>query len=522
MKITTLPKSLKEFQTIIDNLKQTYEFEIRYLREQLNLMRAADFGRRSEKLSKTEEMQGRLFNESEVVSCQVEKETAVIVKEHTRKKGGRKPIPDNWPREEIIHDLTDEEKIHSCGQAMKKIGEDVSYRVRIVPVQKIVEVHKRYKYACPCQGIETEGIEGAVRIAAPGPQMIEKSIATSSLLAYVITGKFCDGLPFARQEKILERYQFELSRQTMSQWAMKIHDRTKSLGKYMEEDIKSSIVIGMDETRVQVMNEKDRENTALSQMWVQRGGPPGNPIILFRYFPSRSGIVARELLEGFKGYLQCDGYAGYASATRGTDITLVGCWAHARRKFMEALKAAEEKSPGAEEALRQIGQLYAVEKECRENELNPEETQKVREEKSAPLLTGFKKWLDEKSVQVPPTVYLGKAILYTLGEWNKLTAYARNGHIPIDNNLTENAIRPFVIGRKNWLFSASPEGADASAMIYSLIETARANKLEPFWYLTYLFDKWPLAETDEEKRALLPYKVTVEMMAEHFVKSFNK
>ena len=146
----------------------------------------------------------------------------------------------------------------------------------------------------------------------------------------------------------------------------------------------------------------------------------------------------------------------------------------------------------------------------------------MREEKSAPLLTGFKKWLDEKSVQVPPTVYLGKAILYTLGEWNKLTAYARNGHIPIDNNLTENAIRPFVIGRKNWLFSASPEGADASAMIYSLIETARANKLEPFWYLTYLFDKWPLAETDEEKRALLPYKVTVEMMAEHFVKSFNK
>ena len=130
-------------------------------------MRAADFGRRSEKLSKTEEMQGRLFNESEVVSCQVEKETAVIVKEHTRKKGGRKPIPDNWPREEIIHDLTDEEKIHSCGQAMKKIGEDVSYRVRIVPVQKIVEVRKRYKYACPCQRIETEGIEGAVRIAVP-------------------------------------------------------------------------------------------------------------------------------------------------------------------------------------------------------------------------------------------------------------------------------------------------------------------------------------------------------------------
>ena len=135
------------------------------------------------------------------------------------------------------------------------------------------------------------------------------------------------------------------------------------------------------------------------------------------------------------------------------------------------------------------------------------------------LLTTFKKWLDEKSVQVPPTAYLGKAILYTLGEWKKLTVYVRDGNIPIDNNLTENAIRPFVIGRKNWLFSASPEGADASAMIYSLIETARANNLEPFWYLTYLFDKWPLAETEDEKRALLPYKVTVETMAKHFVKS---
>ena len=153
----------------------------------------------------------------------------------------------------------------------------------------------------------------------------------------------------------------------------------------MEEDIKSSIVIGMDETRVQVMNEKDRKNTALSQMWVQRGGPPGNPIrFCFRYFPSRNGIVARELLEGFKGYLQCDGYAGYASATRGTDITLVGCWAHARRKFMEALKAAEEKSPGAEEALRQIGQLYAVEKECRENELNPKKHKKCGKKNQRP------------------------------------------------------------------------------------------------------------------------------------------
>ena len=379
---------------------QNYESRIEYLLEQMNLLKRFRFTSKSEKLTDEEIGQGRLFNEVEEGVREAEDKTkeTIQIAAHSRKKGGRKPLPDNLPTEEIIHDLPESEKVHSCGQTMVKIGEEVTKRLKLIPQQMIVEVHKRYKYACPCQGIDTEGREGAIRTASLPPQLIPQSITTPSLLAYLFTSKFLDALPFYRQEKIFSRFGVEITRQTMCNWAMQVSDTMQVMKDLMEEDLLKNDIIGMDETWVQVLNEKDRKSGTKSYVWLARGGPPGKPIVLFNYHPNRSGEFVRKYLEGWKGYLQCDGYSGYDSGTRLTGITLVGCWAHARRKFKETFDASKNLA-SAGEALKRIQQLYAIESEARDKRLTPVEVKTLREARSAPILKDFKEWLDPHSVQ---------------------------------------------------------------------------------------------------------------------------
>jgi transposase len=230
--------------------------------------------------------------------------------------------------------------------------------------------------------------------------------------------------------------------------------------------------------------------------------------------------VAKEFLKDYKGYVQTDGYSGYDFLDHNTDIIHVGCWAHVRRKFVDVIKASGKRASVkgrigiAEEAVRYIRSLYAIEKNAKLQELSYEAIYQERQEKAKPILEEFKAWLDIKSVQTPPKGLLGQAISYTLNQWHRLVRYIEDGRLKLDNNLVENAVRPFVVGRKNWLFSGNPAGAKASATLYSLIETAKANGLEPYQYLRFLFDRLPMARSQEDYKVLLPNRVDKGLVAD--------
>lgn len=521
IEISSLPENPDELKSIIVSLqkeiaaiKKNSEFEIAHWKDKFLLVSRRFWGPKSEKYGKDEWYVGRLFNEAETHAKSAKpKETKITVAEHTRKKGGRKPLPSTLPREQIVHDISEEEKKLPDGRELVKIGEDKTEKLRMTPPQFTIEEHIYPKYVHP--GDESDG--SRIVMAQPAPQIIPKSMATPSLLANIIAAKFCDSLPFYRQEQIFQRYRIDLKRQTMSQWAMKLHENMVVLKDLMEADLLSGDILGMDETWVQVLNEKDRNNTTKSYMWVARGGPLGKPILLYHYSPTRSGGFVKDYLKDWKGYLQCDGYPGYNSGTKDTPIKLAGCWAHVRRKFLEANDLAKHQGHAAE-AMKHIQELYKIEKDSRMPGMGLKDLEKNRKELSKPLLESFKTNLDRWSAEVPPGTPLGKAVHYALGEWPKLEVYLEDGRIPIDNNMVENAIRPFVVGRKNWLFSNCPDGADASAFLYSLIETAKANCHEPFWYLYYLFEEFPKCKGEDDYRKLLPYNV----MPDDTVKPFLK
>jgi len=282
----------------------------------------------------------------------------------------------------------------------------------------------------------------------------------------------------------------------------------------LREDIRSGPLIGIDETPLQVLNEAGRDNTTKSYMWVYRGGAPDRPTLLYQYQRTRSGRVALEFLNDYHGFIQSDDFSGYDHLDQNPNIVHLGCWAHARRKFVKVVKVrkkhrskrANPKSL-ADEALDYIGNLYQIEKEARRLQLDAVGIYQLRQEKAKPLLDKFKGWLETNRPQTPPKGLLGKAIRYTLANWKKLLIYLEDGQLRPDNNLVENAIRPFVVGRKNWLFAGSPDGAKASATFFSLIETAKANGLEPYAYLRHIFKKLPLAQTKQDLKDLLPQNI---------------
>ena len=266
-------------------------------------------------------------------------------------------------------------------------------------------------------------------------------------------------------------------------------------------------IIQMDETTVQVLKEPGKTAQSKSYLWLQRGGPPDEPVILFDYDPSRSQTVPQGLLEGFAGYLQADGYSGYNGVVAAGGLVQLGCMAHARRKFSEAVKGqGKNKRQGkAQQGLAWIQKLYRIEKQARTQQLSPQARKLHRQQHAAPILDKLREWLDASLPTVPPGTLAGKALTYLHNEWPKLIRYLEDGRLEIDNNLAENAIRPFVIGRKNWMFSDSVHGVKASANLYSLVESAKANGLEPYQYLKQVFTALPQAETVEDIESLLPW-----------------
>jgi transposase len=503
---------------ILQGRVQQVEKENDFLREQLRLLTAQLYGRKSERLPQAESPQMMLFDEASVEPESTEAvEGSIEIAPHRRTKSGRKPLPENLPRVEIVHDVTEEEKRCGCGAAKSRIGEEVAEQLEVVPARVQVLRHIRPKYACrQCEGVEDHG--PTVVIAPPPAQIIPKSMVSAGLLAYILVGKFADALPFYRQEAMFKRLGVEVNRTSMCNWSVQAGLACQPLLELLGREIRSGPLINIDETTVQVLDEPGRSPADKSYMWIFRGGHPERPALEFRYHPGRDGRVAADYLADYKGYVQTDGYSGYGFLDRRDEIIHLGCWAHVRRKFVDVLKAAgnlrsRKKTGVAEEAVERIKALYAIEREALEAKLGPTAITRLRQEKSAPLIESMHTWLQELSPEVPPKSLLGKAIAYALGQWPRLSHYIKDGHLRPDNNLAENAIRPFVVGRKNWLFSGNAEGARASACLYSLIETAKANKLEPYWYLRHLFERLPLASSEQDLRMLLPQNIDRKLIA---------
>ena len=429
------------------------------------------------------------------------------VSSYTKKKPGRKKINENLPREEILIDIPEEDKKCACGAELVKIGEEVSERIKVIPEQMWVERTIRPKYACKvCEGSGDED-KPAVRVAPVAPSIIPRSIVTPELLAFLLVNKYVDHLPFYRQEKRFERIGISISRQDMSNWQRQAYEAIKDLFELMKEHLKTGSVMQMDETRVQVHNEADRPDTRNSYMWLARGGPPEQPVFLYEYHETRGSKNIHSFLSGFKGYLQTDGYGAYVTALKDyPEITHVGCFAHARRKFFDASKVS--KKPGsAAEGLKFIQKLYLMENELRSKDLSDSEFLIERKMQAGPILKKFSSWLEKRQQHVVPSSELGKAIAYTIGQWDKLVNYLETPFLTPDNNTCENAIRPFVLGRKNWLFAGSPKGAESSCGIYSLVESAKQNELNPYDYLKKVFTEAPMLSDREDWQKLLPWNI---------------
>jgi transposase len=482
------------------NENRRIQAQVLSLQEQLNLALARRYAASSEKISPD---QVRLFDEAEAAAEEADdgevEERVTVVGEHTRRKRGRRPLPESLPRIEVVHELdANDRHCEHDGAALTEIGEVTSEQLDIIPAQIRVIRHVRKQYACECgQCIKT----------APLPaQPIPKSLASPGLLAHVVVSKYQDALPLYRQEQILQRIGVELGRATLANWMIEAGQLIQPLVNLMRDRLLAGDLVQMDETTVQVLKEPGKRAQSKSYLWVQRGGPPDHPLVLYDYDPSRSQRVPERLLEGFSGYLQTDGYEGYNAVAARAGIVQIGCWAHARRKFNEAVKAQGQQRAGrAWRGLSLIQRLYRIERLMKG--ATPEERHVCRHEQAKPVLDELREWLDQSLPQVPPKSAIGKALNYLHNEWSKLIRYLEDGRLPIDNNLTENAIRPFVVGRKNWLFSDSVRGVKASANLYSLIETAKANDLEPYSYLRHLFAVLPIANTVDDIEALLPGNV---------------
>lgn len=378
-----LQQHIAELESEANELRATHlhlETEIQTLQERLRLALFQRFGRSSERVA---DGQGELFEEAENESGDAPAtEDTVEVPAHQRRKGGRKSIDERLPRVQIVHDIPDAEKHCDCAAELQRIGEEVSERIQVIPEQMWVERHVRPKYACHvCEGSGDEE-SPAVRIAAAPPSMIPGSITTAGLLAFILVNKFVDHLPFYRQEKRFVRIGFQISRQDMNNWTMAVGKRITPLLDLMRTRIREGPVVQMDETPVQVLGEPGRENTQKSYMWLARGGPPDAPVCLYHYTPTRSAEYPRSLLSEYRGYLQADGYRAYAKlAEENRSLTLVGCWAHVRRKFVEAAKGSK-KAGSAHEAVSKIRQLYRIEREVRAHELADDAFATTRREKA--------------------------------------------------------------------------------------------------------------------------------------------
>jgi transposase len=421
---------------------------------------------------------------------------------HVRKKRGRKPLDPNLPRDIVRHELPASERMCAHdGTVLVEIGVEISEQLDIIPQQVRVIQHHRVKYACPC-------CDESIKVTPAAARVIPKGLLTESALAWVVTSKYMDALPLYRQAALLSRFGGDLSRTTLAASVVKVGQAVQPIINLLRDHLLDADIIHADETVIQVLKEPGRAAQTKSYLWAQASGT-GPPIRLFGYAPGRGGAHAQPLYAGIRrgAALMSDGYEVYGGIAEAHGLTHLGCWAHARRYFVEAEAVIPKtaRGPGqlATQFIAAIGELYAVESRGRDKKVD--ERLRLRDECTRPVLRKIEGLLLSHLHAVVPGSLLGKALHYLSSQWPKLIRYVQHGAWPIDNNLCENAIRPFVVGRRNWLFSDTVGGANASANLYSLIETCKANGIDPYAYLVRLLRKLPFAQTADDYEALMPW-----------------
>ena len=495
------------------------EKHVEVLMEALRLARHKQFGASSEKSEEPlMEQLSFLFNEAEVFAEEkkAEDENVTVVAAHKRHKKHEytlETIPEGIPVEQVEHRLEDEDLVcPQCGDTMTEIGKEVVRTLEIIPAQTIVREDIYYTYACKsCGESADEGCETPIIKAPREKNIISGSFATPEAIAHIMTQKFVMGSPLYRQEQEINRKGIQLSRQTMSNWILKATEEYLTpVYEQLHTELLKRDVLHADETTLQVLHEPGKKPQSASFMWLYRtSGDTDKPIVLYEYQPGRGAKHPKEFLAGYKGYLHTDGYAGYHDL--GEDITVVGCWAHARRKFDEAVKSLPKgkiKGSSASQGLTYCNLLFGIEQEIAE--LTAEQRYEQRLKQAKPVLDAMFAWANSRTAA--PKSALGKALHYLKEQWPYLTNYLKDGRLELSNNRAERSIKPFVIDRKNFLFANTQKGASGSAVIFSMIQTAIENGLDPYKYLTWLLKTAKDAYlTDEETiQTLLPWNAPTE------------
>jgi len=406
---------------------------------------------------------------------EVQEQTIEDKKEATKKKQkqthpGRAKLPDHLPVEEI--------EIHPEGDLseMVCIGTEVTEELECVPARFFIKRYIRYKYAPKTK-------EGTHLIAQLPERVINKGIPSAALIALILVYKYVDHLPLYRQQEIFKREGVKISPSTINNWVKRGIEYLEILYDKMVADIKNRGYLQADETTIKVLSSEKKGATHQGYFWVYHD--PVERLVLFDYQPGRGYVATEEMLGNFKGYLQSDGYSVYTKIAKKTDVTHVGCWAHARREFD---KAKDNDKARAHKALVYIQRLYAIEEYAREEKTTPEQRKALRLNKALPIINEMGKWIAEEQKKVLPKSTIGLAFAYCTNRWTALSNYMLDGILEIDNNLTENAIRPVALGRKNYLFAGSHEAAQRSAIAYTFFANCKKHEVNPYEWLKYTLE----------------------------------
>lgn len=505
-------EELRKDVEFLKNLVKDLATENRKLKEEVQKQKSIIeslqkqvYGPKTEKAKFIDPAQSSLVDDVQIAKKPDEPaEEEVTVTEHKRKKRKQRGAGKELPIVLEIIDLPENEKIGPDGKPKVQVGFVDTDKIEYTPEKLFIYRTRRLKYRNASDNTGSDDEKTIFSIPALPPQIAPKSYFSPSLLAYLIVSKFLDALPLNRIEKRLARGGYLLSRATMVNGLLNVAKKCEILIDLLLKELKNGVAILMDETPFQVHQEHERKNKTKSYIWVIRGGPPDKPVILFKYHTTREKKVPLLYLGDYKGFLQTDGYDGYIEVGDLPDIIHVLCWAHTRRYYIRAFEQSKKKDNLASEAIEMIRKLFRIEKQLRNLELPPEEFLARRKKEIEPVFESLKKWLQVNENKVNPTSLLGQAIGYTKRHWDKLIKYINCADLTPSTNLVENIIRTAVIGRKNYMFFGSPRGAYAGMTFYSLIETARANGLEPYKYLKYIFTKIPYAKCEEDYKKLLP------------------
>ena len=486
-------EEVAQLKTAIDTLTTTNNIlktKVAWFEEQFKLLKHKRFSKSSEKQTG---IQLQLFDEDETVTQEESNDTETIT--YTRKKPNR---PDklldtsHLPRERRVIDLSDDEKLCSCGQCLEKFGEESKEEIEFIPASLKVIEHVRYKYTCR----QCESVKMPEAVELP----LSKSKAGAGLITEIILNKYAYHLPFYRQSRMFENHQLNIPDNTLAGWVMRAAECLEPIYEALWQQLSAVSVLQADETPVKML-EPDKK----AYMWLYHSPTPEKRFILFDFNLSRAASVVDERLKHFKGLLQTDGYAGYNTQRQRDDIISLGCWDHARRKFADVVKAAGKNKTGkAGLMLTKIAKLYEIEKTLKS--LTPEERKNQRQLLAKPKLDAIYSFL--LKINAPPNSLLGKAVTYSKHQWPELIRYIDHGEAHISNCLIENQVRPFAVGKRNWLFLGNQRSASRAALLYSLVQSCQINHIDTRKYFLYILNQiHPLRRRQIDPATILPHTI---------------